>query len=932
MEQHIRTIALALAVCGIQMTKAQTVAQAWQAFHIPQDSTRTKMWWFHGETETTREGITADLEAYKRAGVGGVVYYDQVHKPSGKAIDAMSPQWWQMLKFAAQEAHRLGLSFEINVSNGYVLGGKWITKGESMQRLVGQELIVNGGKGAKTVVVPRASTDSEAYDVALYAIRMDSRFDKGVRSITYNTRASGKSRNGAMNTPGETDGMMFKERPAVGVLEASDDSVHWRKVCELPPVYGSPTCNGQSVSFAPVVARHFRTRFTDPAILARKDSSTFLTNVHLSALPRFTGWQERAGLRSEFVKPVDMACYQDCAFHPNDIVDITGQLQGDQLTWKVPNGRWMILRVMAETTKGRSKHGRNNLMGLEADNLSPRGVIKHWNSYTKPIIDTLAAIGVKPIGVTMDSHEAGAQNWTQDFEQEFLRRRGYSLRPWLPVMLGYVVASGEKTDSVLADVRLTIADMICDRYLGTIQRLCTEAGMTFTAQAMGNGLSITADNFRAKGVVDKPQSEFWARDKDGSYDIKECASAAHRYGKPIASAEAFTDMHFSETLADMKPLADFAYACHINEFVVCASAYQPWLDKLPGSTGGGRHYCLNRNNTLWEGSRGFWDYQSRCAAMMRQGRPVVDCIVKLPSTPPTKLLARWLPSVPNGYTWEVTTEALDTPTTTLPSVPDVTDSSDHEPTSTLWFSHRQLVDGDLYFVANHSKKVYHAPVSFRTTYPYAYFWSPTDGTRQLIGGTTRNGQQLTMPLHLEPNEAGFVVMTNERIEGLPTRRYDDQPENVVSIDRCDMNFEREKIQQKNQPLYDWTQSNNPRIKYYSGDCLYSMSFKATKKELANQWLLRLPPVNGNVQVVLNGHDVGIVWCSPWTIDLSPYLKKGVNSLQLRVSNVLSNRMIGDAGLPEAERVTYAQPQIYKASDSLTPSGIFGGAIRIEQYK
>lgn len=59
-------------------------------------------------------------------------------------------------------------------------------------------------------------------------------------------------------------------------------------------------------------------------------------------------------------------------------------------------------------------------------------------------------------------------------------------------------------------------------------------------------------------------------------------------------------MKFSETLEDMKSLADFAYSCHINEFVVCASAYQPWLDRIPGSTGGGRHYCLNRNNTLWE--------------------------------------------------------------------------------------------------------------------------------------------------------------------------------------------------------------------------------------------------------------------------------------------------------------------------------------------
>lgn len=53
-----------------------TIKEAWNEFSNPSDSARTKVWWFHGETETTREGITADLEAYKRAGVGGVVYYD----------------------------------------------------------------------------------------------------------------------------------------------------------------------------------------------------------------------------------------------------------------------------------------------------------------------------------------------------------------------------------------------------------------------------------------------------------------------------------------------------------------------------------------------------------------------------------------------------------------------------------------------------------------------------------------------------------------------------------------------------------------------------------------------------------------------------------------------------------------------------------------
>ena len=116
-----------------------TMEQAWKEFANPQDSTRTKVWWFHGETETTREGITADLEAYKRGGVGGVVYYDQAHGKGENAIPAMSQEWWDMLRFAASEAKRIGLSFEANIANGYVAGGPWITPELGMQRLTATE-------------------------------------------------------------------------------------------------------------------------------------------------------------------------------------------------------------------------------------------------------------------------------------------------------------------------------------------------------------------------------------------------------------------------------------------------------------------------------------------------------------------------------------------------------------------------------------------------------------------------------------------------------------------------------------------------------------------------------------------------------------------------------------------------------------------------
>lgn len=110
-----------MALAMSQQVVAQTLLS--YGFDHPQDSARTKVWWFHGETVGTHEGITADLEAFKEQGVGGVVYYDQVHGKGEGAFKVFSPEWWDELIFSSQEAKRLGLDFEANASNGYVAGG-----------------------------------------------------------------------------------------------------------------------------------------------------------------------------------------------------------------------------------------------------------------------------------------------------------------------------------------------------------------------------------------------------------------------------------------------------------------------------------------------------------------------------------------------------------------------------------------------------------------------------------------------------------------------------------------------------------------------------------------------------------------------------------------------------------------------------------------
>lgn len=100
------------AVTVAQRAGTEKLADALYSFPHVQDSARPKVWWFHGETETTREGITADLEAFKKAGVGGVVYYDQSHEKAENALPGFSPDWWKMLRFSAEGKRYLEFGLE----------------------------------------------------------------------------------------------------------------------------------------------------------------------------------------------------------------------------------------------------------------------------------------------------------------------------------------------------------------------------------------------------------------------------------------------------------------------------------------------------------------------------------------------------------------------------------------------------------------------------------------------------------------------------------------------------------------------------------------------------------------------------------------------------------------------------------------------------
>ncbi len=167
-------------------------------------------------------------------------------------------------------------------------------------------------------------------------------------------------------------------------------------------------------------------------------------------------------------------------------MDLTGSMDAEgRLTWDAPPGRWLILRCGHASNFKMTRPCPAAAVGLECDRLAAAGIEAHYGAFLKKIFDGAGpAAGRALTHVHIDSWEAGGQNWTATFPAEFRARRGYDLRPWLPVLTGRVVGSAELSERFLWDVRTTVSEMIRDNYAGRLP----PAGAAARHQAVHRGL------------------------------------------------------------------------------------------------------------------------------------------------------------------------------------------------------------------------------------------------------------------------------------------------------------------------------------------------------------------------------------------------------------------------------------------------------------
>jgi hypothetical protein len=125
-----------------------------RGFTQPPPSAKPWVYWFWINGNISTQGITADLEALQRAGVGGVLWMEASGPwwaPEGP-VTALNPQWHEAFQWAVRECDRLGLEFDVSVDFGYGSGGPHITPELSMQKLYWSETEVEGGQQVSLVL------------------------------------------------------------------------------------------------------------------------------------------------------------------------------------------------------------------------------------------------------------------------------------------------------------------------------------------------------------------------------------------------------------------------------------------------------------------------------------------------------------------------------------------------------------------------------------------------------------------------------------------------------------------------------------------------------------------------------------------------------------------------------------------------------------
>ena len=639
-----------------------------ELFQKPAKSFYPETWFHYVNGNVDKDGITEDLEAIAGAGIAGVQFFhggigNSEWKGVKEPIYCLTEKWENLVTFTASEAKRLGLRFTMENCPGWSMsGGPWIDLDHTMRHLKYSRTDIQGGKHVE-VDLPQAEPSQPAPSDYrdLMVLAMPTPLDDTNKPL-YEGRLDNVPPTTA-EKPHVIDIQLekgslpvrtlelcpIKTMGAAGIstridirMEAIDINGHAHEVLSSR----MPFTNWQDYQYSMTFAlsecpgvHHYR------IYLVNLDENLRFDWFKLYSASRQANWECESGwaLRS-LLNPEKQVKQSSAAWvKSSSVLDITDKMKADgKLCWDAPHGNWTILRIGHVNTQCKNGPAPQEATGWECDKFSTEAADLQFNNYVGRL--NKGPLNGLLSNMLLDSWECYSQTWTSAMPQEFQRVAGYPLTKWMPALFGYVLDDPETTSRFHMDWRMTLNDLYVNKFFGRMAENAHNNGLTVSYETAAGDIT-PADAMEYYKYADVPMCEIWQPFHHFLADrnfkpIRPTVSAAHMYGKPRVSAEAFTSfvLTWDEHFQMLKDIANSNLRDGMTHFVFHTYTHNPGATKyFPGTSfGGGIGSPFLRGQTWWKHMPAFTTYLARMSYMLERGYPVNGVLWYLGDEPQQK--------------------------------------------------------------------------------------------------------------------------------------------------------------------------------------------------------------------------------------------------------------------------------------------------------
>ncbi|TCD08286.1 glycosyl hydrolase [Pedobacter frigidisoli] len=987
MKPRLSLIPLAFFLFLASLSSAQ-VKKMKSEFLTPNDLYKPGVYWYFMDGNMSAETMTKDLESMKKSGIGNLIFLEvNVGIPRGK-VDFLSEQWLQLFAHAEQEARRLGIEVTLGIGPGWTgSGGPWVKGKQSMKHLVSSEVIVSSLDKKKILLpipkpkapffgeggfIPEFRKEWLEYyeDVAILAFPLPKSEEKinNIDEVALYQRAPYSSGTVTANlqAPSKLNDKSISAITKKSIIDLTgklntDGYLNWN-----PPAgkwkimrFGSRN-NGAITRPAPLPGIGFESDKFDTTALnnhldaylgkilnkinpIEKNQIGGLKRLHMDSWEM--GAQNWTGtFRQEFTK---RRGYDPLRYYPVYSGNIVGSVsESERFLWDLrQTSQELVLEKHAQHVKAYAKkhnltlsiepYDMNPTSDLELGSVADVPMAEFWSkgfgfNSTYSVIEATSIAHV--MGRTLVPAEAFTaqdnEGWKQypgsmknqgdwafaaginrfvyhTFQNQFLPdtlKPGATMGPygvhwdrsqtWWPMVDSY--HNYVTRCQYLLQQGRTVADLLYLTPEGS-PHVFVPPSSAILGDTIGDRKGYNFDGIAPQQLLAATAGQKKIRFPSGaSYEI--LVLPIYETMTPELLEKIGNLIRQGATVIGNPPLRSPS----LTNYPQCDEKIKELVKKIWGNfsvpaTLTHRRYGLG--TVIW-------------------GKPILNAQDKL---------------YPN---YNLTTNILRTRGL----------QEDFSSDSKIRYTHRTSNEWDIYFISNTTPDRITANAKFRSVKGIPELWNPIDGKTKSIRNYKLANNISNILINLDAYESAFIVFSKDNrvdtSQKTVSRDFAMQP-----LDgRWVVNFDEKwggPNQVKMDTLSDWSKITIDGIKYYSGIATYHQKFVFNHNHSVRV-MIDLGEVRNMAKVRLNGKLIGTLWTAPWQLDLSEFIKKGQNEIEIEVANLWPNRLIGDEQKPydgitgdawpewllnnqprKSGRYTFTTSKQYNRDSPLLPSGLLG---------